>query len=50
MGKTTSLKYQQMQLENKYKEKELVSGGYTSVIGELYTGYGNYKYYKNKTG
>jgi hypothetical protein len=50
MGKTTSLKYQQMQLENKYKEKELVFGGYTSVIGELYTGYGNYKYYKNKTG
>ena len=50
MGKTTSLKYQQMKLENKYKEKELVFGGYTSVIGELYTGYGNYKYYKNKTG
>lgn len=48
MGKTTSLKYQQMQLENKYKEKELVFGGYTSVLTELYTGYGNYKYYDEK--
>jgi DNA-directed RNA polymerase specialized sigma subunit len=45
MGKTTSLKYQQMQLENKYKEK---FGGYTSVLTELYTGYGNYKYYDEK--
>jgi DNA-directed RNA polymerase specialized sigma subunit len=48
MGKTTALKYQQMQLENKYKERELVFGGYTSVLTELYTGYGNYKYYDKK--
>jgi len=45
MASSTQNKYRSMLYENKMKDNELVFGGYTSVIAELSTGYGNYKYY-----
>lgn len=46
MGKNINNKYTSMIAENKYKEQDLIFGGYVSVITELTTGYANYKYYK----
>ena len=46
MGKNIQNKYQAMLFENKYKERDLVFGGYVSAISELTTGYAQYDYYK----
>ena len=46
MGKNIDNNYTSMIAENKYKEQDLIFGGYVSVITELTTGYANYKYYK----
>jgi hypothetical protein len=45
MGKNIQNKYTSMLYENKYKENDLVFGGYVSAIGELTTGYAQYDYY-----
>jgi|TARA_S200002703_G_scaffold129037_1_gene115956 hypothetical protein len=46
MGKNIQNKYSSMLYENKYKENDLVFGGYVSAISELTTGYAQYDYYK----
>jgi len=46
MGKNIQNKYQAMLFENKYKERDLVFGGYVSAISELTTGYAQWDYYK----
>jgi methylthioribose-1-phosphate isomerase len=46
MGKNIQNKYSSMLFENKYKERDLVFGGYVSAISELTTGYAQYDYYK----
>ena len=46
MGKNIQNKYSSMLYENKYKEHDLVFGGYVSAISELTTGYAQYDYYK----
>jgi len=45
MGKNIQNKYTSMLYENKYKENDLVFGGYVSAISELTTGYAQYDYY-----
>jgi hypothetical protein len=45
MGKNIQHKYSASLYENRLKEKNLVFGGYTSVIAELTTGYANHKWY-----
>ena len=45
MGKNIQNKYTSALYENSLKDKNLVFGGYTSVIAELTTGYANYKWY-----
>ena len=45
MGKNIQNKYTASLYENSLKDKNLVFGGYTSVIAELTTGYANYKWY-----
>ena len=45
MGKNIQNKYSASLYENRLKEKNLVFGGYTSVIAELTTGYANHKWY-----
>lgn len=45
MGKNIQNKYTSMLYENKYKENDLVFGGYVSAISELTTGYAQYNYY-----
>ena len=47
MGKNIQNKYTSMLYENKYKENDLVFGGYVSAISELTTGYAQYDYYKD---
>ena len=44
MGKNIQNKYTASLYENSLKDKNLVFGGYTSVIAELTTGYANYKW------
>ena len=44
MGKNIQHKYSASLYENRLKEKNLVFGGYTSVIAELTTGYANHKW------
>jgi len=46
MGKVVDTKYSSMMFENRMKERDLVFGGYTSVIAELTSGYATYKYMK----
>ena len=45
MGKNIQHKYSASLYENRLKEKNLVFGGYNSVIAELTTGYANHKWY-----
>ncbi len=45
MGRNIQNKYTSMLYENKYKENDLVFGGYVSAISELTTGYAQYDYY-----
>ena len=45
MGKNIQNKYTASLYENSLKDKNLVFGGYTSVIAELTTGYANSKWY-----
>ena len=45
MGKNIQNKYTASLYENSLKDKNLVFGGYTSVIAELTTGDANYKWY-----
>ncbi len=44
MGKVVNQKYGQMIFENRMKEKDLVFGGYASIIAELTSGMATYKY------
>lgn len=44
MGKVVNTKYSNMMFENSLKEKDLVFGGYTSIIAGLTSGYATYKY------
>ena len=46
MGKVVNTKYSNMMFENSLKEKDLVFGGYTSIIAELTSGMATYKYMK----
>lgn len=47
MGKQVQNKFGSMLFENKLKSKDLVFGGYTSVISELTSGYLEYRDYKD---
>ena len=47
MGKQVQNKFGSMLFENKLKSKDLVFGGYTSVISELTSGYLQYRDYKD---
>ena len=46
MGKQVQNKFGSMLFENQLKSKDIVFGGYTSVISELTSGYIKYKEYK----
>ena len=43
MGKQVQNKYGSMLFENQLKSKDIVFGGYTTVIAELTSGYRTYK-------
>ena len=46
MGKVVDTKYSSMMFENNLKQKDLVFGGYTSILAQLVSGTATYKYMK----